>query len=62
MVFDRWGNLLFTTNDPNMGWDGKNPNQENLSTGTYVWMVETTLEADKRMQVVKESGSITLVR
>ena len=62
MVFDRWGNLLFTTNDPNTGWNGKNPNQENLTTGTYVWMVEATLEADKRLQMVKESGSIMLVR
>ncbi|MBL7891133.1 MAG: PKD domain-containing protein [Bacteroidia bacterium] len=23
MVFDRWGNLIFTTDDLNIGWDGK---------------------------------------
>ncbi|HMD00054.1 MAG TPA: T9SS type B sorting domain-containing protein, partial [Ferruginibacter sp.] len=38
-VYDRWGKLLFTTSDPNYGWNGK-LNGTAQGTGTYVWMAE----------------------
>lgn len=40
-VFDRWGNLLFVSEDPADQWDGTfkgNP----LNAGTYVWQLEFT--------------------
>lgn len=36
-VFNRWGQKVFETNDPNLQWDGKNPNGEVLPSGTYYY-------------------------
>jgi len=38
-VFDRWGNLILTTVNPNQGWDGKVKGQF-AQEDTYVWRVE----------------------
>lgn len=35
-VFNRWGDLLFATNDPETGWNGQNADQPS-EMGTYVW-------------------------
>lgn len=57
-VFDRWGNLLFHSNDMNKGWDGtykNNPCQED----EYVWKVIYTDTKGKKHRVI---GSVALVR
>ncbi|MCB0637592.1 MAG: gliding motility-associated C-terminal domain-containing protein [Lewinella sp.] len=36
-VFNRWGTLVFTTNDPDLNWDGTNSKGEELATGTYFY-------------------------
>ena len=41
LIFDRWGNLILSTTNPNQGWDGKvkeQPAQEDV----YVWKIELT--------------------
>ena len=41
-VFDRWGNMIFETIDPNEGWNGSRMNVgELLPIGTYVWKIKT---------------------
>jgi gliding motility-associated-like protein len=45
MVFDRWGNLIFESNDINKGWDGKVQNGnsgELVQEDVYVWKVDLT--------------------
>ena len=38
-IFDRWGLLLFQTNDPDVLWDGKNQQSKKLcSDGTYFYL------------------------
>lgn len=37
-VFDRWGNLLFSTKDERLSWDG-NYNGQLADTGSYLWVV-----------------------
>lgn len=38
-VYDRWGRLVFTSRDPEEGWDGK-VNGKDAEPGNYVWAVE----------------------
>jgi gliding motility-associated-like protein len=35
-IFDRWGNIVFTSNDPNVGWDGIGPFGSEMPQGVYV--------------------------
>ncbi len=37
-VYDRWGNLLFSTKDARLSWDGKY-NGQLADTGSYLWVV-----------------------
>ena len=36
-VFNKWGNLVFETNDPDLNWDGKNLNGKDLNEGVYYY-------------------------
>jgi len=43
MIFDRWGNLIFESNDIQKGWDGKaNGGSELAQIDTYVWKISFT--------------------
>ncbi|MFC2111174.1 gliding motility-associated C-terminal domain-containing protein [Bacteroidota bacterium] len=37
-IFNRWGQLVFTSDDINLGWDGK-INEEDCTEGVYYWIV-----------------------
>ncbi|MBI1224940.1 MAG: T9SS type B sorting domain-containing protein [Bacteroidetes bacterium] len=36
-IFNRWGELVFKTNDPNINWDGNNLRGKSLPSGTYYY-------------------------
>ena len=36
-VFNKWGGLVFETNDPDLNWDGKNLNGRDLNEGVYYY-------------------------
>lgn len=57
-VFNRWGQLVFSTTDMGRGWDGRLDGREQ-PTGPYVWMVEG-VTADKRL--ITKKGTVTLIR
>ena len=39
-IYDRWGKLIFETNDPNEGWNGRHQNNgANLPPGVYMYTV-----------------------
>ncbi|MFY8109866.1 MAG: gliding motility-associated C-terminal domain-containing protein [Bacteroidia bacterium] len=60
MVFNRWGQLVFRTNDINIGWDGtdQKTNQE-CQQDAYVYQVNATSFSGKKYSY---SGSVTLFR
>lgn len=58
-VFDRWGGLLFESNDPAKGWNGKDPKGDDLPEGVYAYSISFRY-IDGKLFVYK--GSITLVR
>ena len=63
-IVNRWGQLVFETKDPQINWDGKNLNGDDLAEGTYFY---TVIVFENRVTgVVKSpdvlSGFIELVR
>ena len=57
-VYNRWGQLVFLTNDINDGWDGTYRNKR-LDQGVYVYLVKYSFKQAKLRQ---QKGTITLVR
>ena len=61
-VIDRWGDVVFETNDPYFRWDGKTqPSGQLCTTGTYFYVAivtENTLNGDVK-RVLK--GSLTVL-
>ena len=59
-IFDRWGQLVFDTTDPDKGWDGSGINGGRTATGVYVWRLtyRPLYAADK----LDRFGNVTLLR
>lgn len=58
MVYNRWGQLLFSTTQPNTGWDG-NFNGKKQPSGTYVFIVSAIDYNDKPYT---KKGTFVLIR
>ncbi len=62
-IFNRWGEVVFETNDAAIGWDGGYGNGSNykmMQDGTYTWKIEfTVLQTDERIMKV---GHVNLLR
>ncbi|HNO99418.1 MAG TPA: gliding motility-associated C-terminal domain-containing protein, partial [Ferruginibacter sp.] len=57
-LFDRWGNMIFSTEDPRYGWDGKIRGTAQ-PTGAYVWIAEGV---DYRGNIIQRKGTVTIAR
>ncbi|HXB09558.1 MAG TPA: gliding motility-associated C-terminal domain-containing protein, partial [Puia sp.] len=57
-VYNRWGQLMYSTSRIGDGWDGRQ-NGQPLPAGTYVWVVQGITYANK---VVFHKGTTVLVR
>jgi gliding motility-associated-like protein len=58
-VYDRWGNIVFVTNDETKGWDGKLKGQPQ-ATATFVWTASG--KNKKTGASVTKKGQVTLIR
>jgi gliding motility-associated-like protein len=59
-IFDRWGNLIFSSNDINISWDGKvNHTNETAKPDVYVYSIKVT---DFKSRKHDYRGIVTLVR
>jgi gliding motility-associated-like protein len=58
-IFDRWGKLVFESNDFNTGWDGKRRGGSQASDGVYFWIVKAS-GIDAQAYTLK--GNVTLLR
>lgn len=59
-IFNRWGEAIFQTSDPNEAWNGrKNNNGQPSPGGVYVYLVTLT---DGRGEAFEYKGYATLVR
>jgi gliding motility-associated-like protein len=57
-VYNRWGQLMFSTTKLHDGWDGTLGGKEQ-QTASFVWMAEAITEQDK---IITKRGVVTLVR
>jgi gliding motility-associated-like protein len=57
-VYNRWGQLIFSTNVLHEGWDGRLGGVEQ-SGGTYVWMVQGVTRDGRQ---ITKKGTVTLIR
>jgi gliding motility-associated-like protein len=57
-IYDRWGNLVFSTTDHRIGWNG-NQKGKDSNPGTYIWVTSGTQPDGK---VVTKKGTFQLIR
>lgn len=56
-IFNRWGALIYQTNDQYAAWDGRFKGQD-AQEGVYVWMMQYNDGVEEQLR----SGSVTLVK
>ncbi|MBC6993153.1 gliding motility-associated C-terminal domain-containing protein [Neolewinella lacunae] len=63
-IFNRWGQLVFETEDPAINWNGQNLNGELLSSGTYYYVGQVFEQRLEGVTPAAEpiSGYIELIR
>ena len=57
-IFDRWGGVLFNTDDVDEGWDGRNYLNALVSEGVYIYFVSIKDRDNKEYQY---RGSVTML-
>lgn len=57
-VFTRWGQMVFSTNNPEAFWDGGFKGSQ-LPAATYIWIL---LYTDSKQQARKQTGTVMLIR
>ncbi len=57
-VYNNWGQLIFSTNDALVGWDGTFKGTD-CPMGVYTWTFEVQIANGK---IIRQSGDVTLLR
>ncbi|HNW70059.1 MAG TPA: gliding motility-associated C-terminal domain-containing protein, partial [Bacteroidales bacterium] len=58
-IYDRWGKVMFATEDVNEGWNGKYDEKE-CPEAVYVYMIEYQTKPGKEHKVIR--GGVTLIK
>ncbi len=58
IIYNKWGEMVFQTNDHNEAWDGKTKNKK-APAGVYLYNIHFETENGKKHQ---KKGSVTLIR
>lgn len=62
-IFNRWGKVMYTTNDPLILWDGKNQNNnQDCSPGVYFYTCDVHVVTLDGIQSFNLRGSVTILR
>ena len=63
VIFNRWGNILWDTDDPLIQWDGKSKQTKmDCPPGTYFYICDITYQSETGEEKLHLQGSITIVR
>jgi gliding motility-associated-like protein len=61
LIFDKWGQLVFESSNPEIGWDGTNKGRM-CNTGEYVYVLRYTEQTDEGDHLVIKKGMVLLLR
>ena len=62
LVYNRWGQTVFESNDPALAWDGRT-NEQTGSSDVYLWTLKAkTIICDGLEEEIVYKGNVTLVR
>lgn len=59
-IYNRWGELIWETNNDQIGWDGTGANGKLVQSGTYIWRV--VLKAKENDDRFIDSGHVNVLR
>jgi PKD repeat protein len=60
-VYDRWGNFMFWSETPDVGWEGSF-DQKMMDPGVYVWHLRAKIAFCGRVMTLERQGDVTVVR
>ena len=60
-IYDRWGQLVFESNDLGTGWDGE-INNKAAAMGVYAWRIDYQTTSGEGTRPVKMAGTVMLLR
>jgi gliding motility-associated-like protein len=61
LIFNRWGEIIFETLDPNEGWNATfGPNGQACQVGTYTYVITFGTTANEEKQLI--TGHVNLIR
>jgi gliding motility-associated-like protein len=58
MIYNRWGEIIFESNDPDFCWDGKY-NGELMNAGVFIYAITASFNNEEK---ITKKGNITLIR
>jgi len=58
-IYDRWGEIVFETDDISEGWDGRIKGGKEAPVGTYTWFIKFK---DEQKIAHDEYGKVTIIR
>jgi gliding motility-associated-like protein len=61
LIFNRWGELIFETDNPLLAWDGTYKNR-NCTEGVYVYIINYTGDCGAQGEKHSKPGHVTLLR
>ena len=61
LIFNRWGDVIFNTNDPSLGWDGTYKNQL-VQMDVYVYLIRIKGKKDSHLKFEEYKGLITVIK
>ncbi|MBK8442090.1 MAG: gliding motility-associated C-terminal domain-containing protein [Sphingobacteriales bacterium] len=61
-IFDRWGNLMFESNDLTQGWDGTYQ-EKSCEMEVYIWWIRYSITDETGTpQTLTQQGNVTLIK
>lgn len=62
-IFNRWGNIVYETTDPEIRWDGKHyKNKLDCAEGVYYYVCQVYFNTIEGLRTMTLKGSVTIIR
>lgn len=58
-IYNRWGNLVYKSNDINLKWNGKNNTNDFLNDGVYFYIIKA--ETPEIKTIIQKQGYISII-